>query len=181
MVAVIPPYPSGRADAWDTGSCDHWRMEAVDTTSRLDRVTTLRRLPLFAELDTRDLSDIAGATAERAYPPGEPVYVQGEPGDEMLVVISGTARVSWRLEQETVEVAILQPGSVVGELALLTDRPRAADVHAGDRGLVGLVIDASTFQAILCERPQVALRLLSALADRLGTSDATPVPPPRDD
>jgi CRP-like cAMP-binding protein len=156
-------------------------MESVDTTGRLDRVTTLRRLPLFAELDTRDLSDIAGVTTERAYPPAEPVFVQGEPGDEMLVVISGTARVSWRLEHETVEVATLEPGSVVGELALLTDRPRVADVHAGDRGMVGLVIDANTFEAILCERPQVALRLLSALADRLATSDAARVPPSRND
>lgn len=156
-------------------------METVDTMSRLDRVTALRRLPLFAELDTRDLSDIARVTTVRSYPPGEQVYVQGETGDEMLVVTDGSARVSWRLEDETVDVATLEPGAVVGELALLTDRPRAADVLAGDEGMVGLVIDASTFQSILCERPEVALRLLSVLADRLAASDAATRPPPSPD
>ncbi len=136
----------------------------------------LRRLPLFSGLDTRDLDPLAQVTSERAYPPDEPVYVQGEPGDEMMMVIDGTARITWRLPDETVEVAMLRPGAVVGEMALLTDRPRAADVHAGPGGLVGLVIERKAFESILCERPGVALELLSVLAERLATTPTTDGP-----
>ena len=56
---------------------------------------------------------------------------------------------------------------MVGELAIFREAPRVADVVAGPDGVSGLVIDAATLDRILQERPQIALSLLAALADKL--------------
>lgn len=148
-------------------------MEPVKTLDQVECLASLRMLPLFATLDMVDLAHIAQVTSQRTYEPGELVFAQGDGGDEMLIVVEGSALVSWVAGGDRRTVATLSPGDFVGELSLLTRHPRSADVHAGSDGMHGLVIAADTFEAVLRERPHVGMTMLVALAERLAQ---TPLP-----
>lgn len=142
-------------------------METVDPLDRIERLDILAGVPLFAGLSTGDLESISEVTALRAYGAGDVVLTQGESGAEMLVLVSGSAEVIHRGFAGASRLATLGPGAVVGELAIFREAPRAADVVAGHEGVSGLVIDAVTLDRIIQERPQIALSLLAALADKL--------------
>lgn len=142
-------------------------MEPIDTLDPMDRLVALRGVALFAELTTDELGSIAGVTSLRRFEPGELVFAQGDPGDEMLVIVEGGAEVARRDRGSRRPIATVGPGAVVGELAVLRRRSRAADVVAGDEGLMGIVIEATTFERIVQERPRIALSLLATMANRL--------------
>ena len=145
----------------------------IDPIDRFERLTLLGGVPLFSGLDVDELESIAEVTSLRAHDPGETVFTQGETGAEMLVIVEGSVDVVHRSRDAARSLATLAPGAVVGELAIFRGSPQAADVVAGDDGFVGLVIDADTLDRILQERPQIALALLAALAEKLAVASTT--------
>lgn len=136
----------------------------------IDRILALQAVPMFSDLVPEDLEQIAERCEQRRYAPGEAVYRQGDPGDEMFIVTSGEVRIVRRgdsTDGTTREVRRYGPGDHVGELSLLRGQPRVADVVAGDDGVIGLALDAPSFRAILDDRPEVVLAMLATLAERL--------------
>jgi HEAT repeat protein len=141
-------------------------MDEVRTLDTVERVVALQQVPMFAAIDAEDLERVALVTTERRYAPDEPVYTYGTIGDEMLVVIAGEVEVR---RPGGALIRTYGPGQHVGELALLSGRPRAADVVASAEGAHGLVLCESELLAILEERPEVAMAMLATLAERLRT------------
>jgi HEAT repeat protein len=146
-----------------------WRstpMDELRTLDTVDRVVALQQVPMFAEIDAEDLERIANVTSERRYGAEEPIFRDGAIGDEMLVVIAGHVDVR---RPDGALIRSYGAGQHVGELALLSGRPRAADVIAGPEGVHGLVLAEAELRAILEERPEVAMAMLATLAERLAT------------
>lgn len=141
--------------------------ERLDTLSLMDRVLALQGVPMFSELDPEDLDLVAAASTEIRYAPGESIYVDGDEGSEMMVIIEGIALVSKDRNGTREEITSYESGDSVGELALLRGGQRAADVRSGGDGLHGIVIDNVDFRSILEQRPSVALGMLGTLASRL--------------
>jgi HEAT repeat protein len=141
-------------------------MDELRTLDTVDRVVALQQVPMFAEIDAEDLERVALVTTERRYGPDEPVFAYGTVGDEMLVIIAGQVEVR---RPGGARIRSYGPGQHVGELALLSGRPRAADVIAGPDGVHGLVLGEGELRAILEERPEVAMAMLATLAERLAT------------
>lgn len=148
-------------------------MEAIDFLDRMECLEVLGGVPLFGGLALEDLESIAGVTSLRSHDHGETVFTQGDPGSEMLVVVEGSVEIIHRGKADE-RMAVLGPGAVVGELAILQKSTRTADVVAGPEGVTGLVIDAAMLDHILQERPQIALAMLAALAEKLAASAAQP-------
>jgi CRP-like cAMP-binding protein len=131
---------------------------------------TLRRVPLFRDLDPEDLERLAGLAEECWYPHGAALMTEGELGDELVVVIEGSVRVVQRAEGGSERlVRRYGPGEHIGELAVLRERPRSATVVAEDAGVRGLVLGGAGLKAILRERPDAAMAMLATLAERIGT------------
>lgn len=158
----------------DERSGDHvasWsRMTETDTPSNLDpmgRLLILQQVRMFSELDPEDLDLIAQTVTEQTFEPDESIYVAGEPGDEMLLIMRGEAVVTVGSGPDRRTIEIYGAGEPVGELALLSGEPRSADVHAGSQGLSGLVLSTNDLLAVLEERPVVAMGMLGTLARRL--------------
>lgn len=142
-------------------------IEHLDTLNRMDRVIVLQQVPMFSELDPEDLDLVAGAMTEIQFEPRERIYSDGEPGEEMLVIVEGEAVVSKARDGSPQIIETYGAGDHVGELSLLRGGHRIADVDAGDSGLHGLVLSKADLLSILDERPAVAMGMLSTLATRL--------------
>ena len=145
-------------------------MRPRDLHSRLDpmdRILVLQRVRMFSELDPEDLDLIADAAEEKVFEPEARIYTSGDPGDELLLIARGEVVVTVGSGRERRIVRTYGPGEPVGELSLLSDEPRSADVDAGRDGVVGLVLSRADLMSVLEERPVVAMGMLGTLAKRL--------------
>jgi len=94
-------------------------------------ISHLRKIPLFASLTNDHLNTILSIGKERVIEPSQPVFKEGEAGNEFFVIISGKVRISKMVPGIGEEaLAILEPGDYFGEMALIDDTPRSADAIA---------------------------------------------------
>ena len=123
---------------------------------------TLRRVPLFADLDKKELESIAGSMRERTFPAGEPVTKEGAGGAGFFVVDQGEADVSVHGEQR----GKIGPGDWFGEIALLTGSDRTATITATtDLHCYGLT--PWDFRPLVESNPSIAWKLLQSMAQKL--------------
>ena len=101
------------------------------------------------------------------YGKGETILRHGAAGDSMFVVHSGDVSVRVNDPDETGahEVAILGPGSVFGEMALLTGERRTADIVALD-DVVALEIGKDSLQPVLQKHPELVQAISSQVMQR---------------
>ena len=140
--------------------------ETSRTLGELDRMVVLRRVPLFSQLDPEDLQRIAVTAQERLYPAGEALVREGDFGDELIVIVDGSVRISKRDGDTERYLRTYEAGDHIGELAVLRDQPRAATVIAA-QDVRGLCIGGEALRAILQERPEAAMAMLATLAERI--------------
>ena len=97
---------------------------------------------------------------------GEKVFVEGEAGDTMYVVLKGHVEI--RVGDKSLEVA--GPGTVIGEMALINLSCRSATAIAqGDCTLVP--VDEKQFLSLVLRRPRFALSVMEIMANRLRNMD----------
>ena len=142
-------------------------METLSSLSLMERMVFLRRVTLFQDLSPDDLKHVAEISTEHAFSDGAVIAEEGDPGDELHVVVSGEIRVLvGRDGGSLVEVARRGPGEYLGEMAVISRAPRMASLTA--RGDVRtLTIDRRRFERILRERPEASLAVMRVLCDRL--------------
>lgn len=115
-----------------------------------------------AGLDPTALPDL-GLT-ERRISSGGRLLAAGAAGDEAYVVAEGRLRVSMRIPGVGEEaLAFLGPGEVVGEMALVDDAPRSADVVAQDGPVTVFALSRSVFQSLLNEGTPAGAPLLGGI------------------
>ena len=102
----------------------------------------------------------------RDFKAGTVLFEEGQPGDYMYVITRGEVEIRRKVGETERVLAVLPVGEFFGEMAILNARPRSATaVVRTDSRL--LVIEGSTFEAMLRARPEIALRIIKALATRL--------------
>ncbi len=127
----------------------------------------LRKVPLFSGLDDGELESLADEFNERRFSAGDSIALEGEGGLMFFVVESGEANV----EVQGKAVGKLAAGDHFGEIALIDRRPRTATVTAvSDLKTYGLPV--FVFRPFVEARPQVAWKLLEAMADRLAAAES---------
>jgi HEAT repeat protein/ATP/ADP translocase len=151
-------------------SLEEERVETLPTLSLMERIVFLRRVPLFVDLSPVDLKQVAEISDEHAYRNGDLIADQGEPGEEMYVIVSGEIRVLvGRDGGDPAEVARRSSGDCVGEMAIISRAPRMATLAAaGD--VRTLVIGRARFERILRDRPEASLAVMGVLCNRLRES-----------
>ncbi|MFQ5459719.1 MAG: mechanosensitive ion channel domain-containing protein [Anaerolineae bacterium] len=127
----------------------------------------LAAVPLFAPLTDDQLAAVAAGSRLAAYAPGEAIVRQGEAGDSLFVVRSGTVAVEVAPEpgDTPVRVAIRSGGDFFGEMSLLTGEERTATVRSRDEVQV-VVVDKAAVAGVLLEDPKIVERLSVAVALR---------------
>jgi CRP-like cAMP-binding protein len=100
------------------------------------------------------------------FPAGTVLFEEGQPGHVMYIVVAGEIEIRRRIGNVVRTLAVLAAGEFFGEMAILSGRPRSAIAVVRSAARL-LVIDGTTFEAMLRARPEIALRLIKALATRL--------------
>jgi hypothetical protein len=134
-----------------------------DAMPVMERVLFLENVPLFEELALADLLAIAEVAQDQTFSDGELLGVEGEIGEDLHIVASGTVRV----ETGGVEIARRRRGDVVGELSLITRHPRIASIVA-DGDVRAIRIGRREFETMIHDRPHIAIGVIRVLAQRLG-------------
>jgi CRP-like cAMP-binding protein len=132
-----------------------------------DWLGTLEEVPLFAGLSKRHLRRIAKLAHIRRFAPGSVMVRAGDAGRSFYVVLDGSAEVI-RAGRRSVR---LETGAFFGEMALIDDSPRSADVVAKGE-VLALTIDRSGFAKLVRAEPALAQALLRTLAARLRAAEA---------
>jgi CRP/FNR family transcriptional regulator len=126
----------------------------------------LSKVPIFADLSTKELQLLGATARERQFAAGETMIRQGETASGLFVIVSGKVRVVQQGAGGERELGVYGKDAVLGEMALLDDLPRTATVIASEP-TTALIIPAWDFRAALRENPDIALKLLAVLSKRL--------------
>lgn len=127
----------------------------------------LADIPLFSVLDREERQALAAILMPRRILKGQPVFLQGDPGDEMYLLLEGRIRIACEsLSGREITLDILKDGGFFGEMALLDGEPRSATALAEAPGQL-LVLRRSDFQTFLHRSPKAAVALLAFLSRRL--------------
>jgi CRP-like cAMP-binding protein len=127
-----------------------------------EKLELIAKVPLFAGLSKAELAKAAAIADEIDVPQGKVLTRQGERGREFFVLLDGEAEV----RRDGRKLATRRAGEFFGEIALVSDRPRVATVTA-TTPVHALVIRDVEFRALINRTPQIALKVLAALAERL--------------
>jgi CRP-like cAMP-binding protein len=123
----------------------------------------LKRVPLFSELDGRQLKKLSEHFRERTLEPGTSVVQEGTmSGVGFFVIAEGEVTVT----RDGTELATLGPGMYFGELALISERQRNATVTAKTQ-VRALEIPFWDFRDFAHENPDVTWKLLQHVVDML--------------
>ncbi len=125
-------------------------------------VDMLKRVPLFAGLEKRELEQIAGSMRERRVAAGGMVVEQGAGGAGFFIIDEGEADVFVDGEHRNT----IGPGDYFGEIALLTGSDRTATITA-KTDMLCYGMTAWDFKPLVEDNATIAWKLLTAMAQKL--------------
>ena len=125
---------------------------------------------VLVELSAADARQVVSQMHFQHFNPGDVIIREGEAvhNDFMALVLNGevTVESSLAAAQDSIVVSVLGPGSLVGEIGLIDNTPRAATCTAASDLLLA-VLPRQAMQQLMAENQGVAARLLLAMAKRL--------------
>jgi CRP/FNR family transcriptional regulator, cyclic AMP receptor protein len=124
---------------------------------------TLKKVPLFADLDDRELKQIASSMRERRFKAGDTVTQEGSGGVGFFVVEEGEAEVTVAGETRPWTVG---PGDYFGEIALINESPRTATLTA-KTDMLCYGMTPWDFRPLVESNSDIAWKLLTAMAEKM--------------
>lgn len=131
----------------------------------------LRSVPLFASLDDKAASELRDLLSVKEAPAQSDLFYHGDKGDSMYLIESGRVRIhvkdSTGLDLTLIELA---GGDFFGEMAILDGKPRSADATILEEARLA-ILSRDNFLSFVRRNPDVLLKMLSAITDRLRHTD----------
>ena len=125
-----------------------------------ERVAQLGKVPLFAGLTPVALELVSRIATEESHALGTKIFQHGDPGDKLYIILEGKVRISREVPGMGEEaLAVLGPGAVFGDMALLDEAPRSADARVHERCRV-LALPKDAFEDLLFLNKELAYEVL---------------------
>ena len=132
-----------------------------------DLTEVLRQSHLLGSVPDADLAALAAASRMRAFRRGQVVCSTGDPGDTLIVVVSGRVKVAVRsADGGELTLAVVGPGGTLGEVSVADGGPRSADVETLEDSRL-LLLPRERVQDICARVPSAGSALASAVAATL--------------
>jgi CRP-like cAMP-binding protein len=128
----------------------------------------LRAVPLFASCTKKQLKEIGRVAVETSVAAGKVLVQQGDIGFDLMILLEGIAEVT----RDGILVSEVGPGHVIGEMAVLSERPRNATLTA-KTDVVVLVLTRSGLDQLLDDIPGLAKQLLYEVVRRAANNAPT--------
>ena len=134
-------------------------------------IDNLSDISIFADLKEEDIKKVADFCMPRTYPKNSMIILEEEFGDTVFAICEGTVKIT-RVNDEGKEVilALLGPGEIFGEMAIIDGESRSANALAQENCIL-LAFPQNEFIRILKSHFEVSFALMSELARRLRKSD----------
>ena len=129
---------------------------------RDQKADLIKGVPLFARCSRKELAAVASVADEIDFPAGKELTREGARGREFFVLLEGTVDV----KRGGRRINRLQGGDFFGEIALISRSPRTATVVTTSP-VRSLVITDRSFRTLLERSPDIQLKVLEALAERI--------------
>jgi CRP-like cAMP-binding protein len=129
-------------------------------------VEMLGRTAIWNGLSNQDLNSIVRSAKDLRYNAGEVIVKKGESGVGFYLILDGSVEVK---SGESV-LSKLGPGQFFGEMSVIDDEPRSADVITVEPSRC-LVLSAWAFESLVSNHPKIALKMLRELVRRLRHTD----------
>jgi CRP/FNR family cyclic AMP-dependent transcriptional regulator len=132
-----------------------------------DNVELLKKVELFAGLKPEAITLISKVATEETHALGTKIFQFGDAGDKLYLILEGQVRISREVPGMGEEaLAVLGPGQVFGEMALLDESPRSADARVHTRCRV-LAIPKDGFDDLLFMHKGLAYEVLWSMVRML--------------
>jgi CRP-like cAMP-binding protein len=129
------------------------------------KIALIKNVPLFAHLSRKELEQVAALADEIDFPADKDIIREGERGREFFVLLNGGADVI----RGGHRIAHLAKGDFVGEIAVIARIPRTATVKTTEP-TSALVVTDQALRSLLRKMPDMQLKVLQAVAERLVAS-----------
>jgi cGMP-dependent protein kinase 2 len=141
--------------------------QVPEARETVNRITTERQiLQIFKSgLTPADLAEVLPLAQMMEVKPGEPIMTEGEEGDDLFIIRSGSMVVEKQIGGKQVFLSYVPAGSYSGEMALLEGGPRTATVKAAIRSQV-VRLPGEPFRRLLAKKPELATRMRADAASR---------------
>lgn len=126
------------------------------------RAELLAAVPLFAGAPKRHVRHLARLTRIERFEAGQDMVTEGEPSTAAFLIVAGQASV----RRNGRKVADVAANDLVGELGLLTDRPRNATVRT-TTPVEAIALDRAGLRSAVHEFPSLGWHLVGTVAERL--------------
>lgn len=124
----------------------------------------LRETDLLRAAPAEDLEAVVTAARLRIFPRGQVVFTRGDPGDSLIVVVSGRVKVVVRsADGGELTLTVIESGSTLGELSIADNGPRSTDAETLEESQL-LLVPRETIQDICARVPSAAQALASSIA-----------------
>ena len=121
---------------------------------------------LFSSLSPRYLKVLADSCTERSYNADDLIVEQGAQGVGLMIIASGSVQVRKKLASgEQIQIATLKAGEFFGEISVLDDAPRTANVVALE-AVDCLVLSSWSFTAAMKSNPEIGVEMLAVILKR---------------
>lgn len=123
-------------------------------------VESLKALPLFKELNSSDLANVASLFFEKIYTKNSTLFVEGMTGEILYAIKKGSVQITKKMASgEEAVLATLKDGEFLGEMSLIDNRPRTATARVAEESTL-LVMTKKAFNTMLEKYPEVSLKVL---------------------
>lgn len=126
---------------------------------------------LFGNLSDEELSQLAQIVRERKFDRNQVIFYEGDLGGSLYVIVSGTVKIVIMADDGREHIlGLLDEGSFFGEISLIDGEPRSATAIALDKVNI-VMISREDFVRLLRENPEMSLKIMQTLCDRLRRTD----------
>jgi len=144
----------------------------------LTDVELIRKLDFFEPLDPKIIKKIAKMCIVREFASGDYIVKQGEAGLGLYFITRGRAKVEIDRDGTRVAVAELRGGDFLGDMAMIDDKARSADVVCEEETSC-LLLTRDSFSKLLNKYPQIAIQMAKSLVARIRATNQRVGPAPR--